>query len=86
MLAHLSDALIAHYRRGDEHGLVGYADKAPARIRKAERFNWYRTKLMHRFPRDGAFEHRVQAAGLDYVASSDAMRTAIAENYVGLPL
>ena len=44
------------------------------------------TKLMHRFPEDGAFEHRMQVAELDYVASSRAMQTAIAENYVGLPL
>jgi len=28
----------------------------------------------------------MQAAELDYVASSIAMQTAIAENYVGLPL
>jgi p-hydroxybenzoate 3-monooxygenase len=85
-VAYLSDALIAHYGRGDEHGLLGYPEKALARIWKAERFSWYLTKLMHRFPEDGAFEHRMQAAELDYVASSDAMQTAIAENYVGLPL
>ncbi len=41
---------------------------------------------MHRFPEDGQFEHRMQVAELDYVASSEAMQTAIAENYVGLPL
>ena len=70
----------------DEAGLAGYQAKALARIWKAERFSWYLTKLMHRFPEDGAFEHRMQAAELDYVASSPAMQAAIAENYVGLPL
>ena len=85
-VAYLSDALIAHYRRDDEAGLTGYQDKALARIWKAERFSWYLTKLMHRFPEDGPFEHRMQIAELDYVASSEAMQTAIAENYVGLPL
>ena len=85
-VAYLSDALIAHYRRGDESGLTGYQDKALARIWKAERFSWYLTKLMHRFPEDGPFEHRMQIAELDYVAQSEAMQTAIAENYVGLPL
>jgi p-hydroxybenzoate 3-monooxygenase len=85
-VAYLSDALIAHYRRNDEAGLTGYQTKALARIWKAERFSWHLTKLMHRFPEDGPFEHRMQIAELDYVASSEAMQTAIAENYVGLPL
>ncbi|HWI85641.1 MAG TPA: 4-hydroxybenzoate 3-monooxygenase [Sphingomonas sp.] len=85
-VAYLSDALIAHYRHGDEAGLHDYQTKALARIWKAERFSWYLTKLMHRFPEDGPFEHRMQVAELDYVASSAAMQTVIAENYVGLPL
>jgi len=85
-VAYLSDALIAHYRSGDDSALAGYETKALARIWKAERFSWYLTKLMHRFPEDGSFEHRMQRAELDYVASSEAMQRAIAENYVGLPL
>ena len=85
-VAYLSDALIAHYRRHDETGLIGYQGKALARIWKAERFSWYLTKLMHRFPEDGAFEHRMQIAEIAYVAGSEAMQTVIAENYVGLPL
>lgn len=84
-VAYLSDALIAHFR-GDDAGLEGYQAKALARIWKAERFSWYLTKLMHRFPDDGAFEHRMQAAELAYLAESRALQTAIAENYVGLPL
>ena len=44
------------------------------------------TRLMHRFPEDGPFEDRMQQAELEYVAQSRAMQTAIAENYVGLPL
>ncbi|KQM29029.1 MULTISPECIES: 4-hydroxybenzoate 3-monooxygenase [unclassified Sphingomonas] len=85
-VAYLSDALIAFFQKDDDRGLVGYQARALARIWKAERFSWYLTKLMHRFPEDGAFEHRMQTAELDYVASSLAMQTAIAENYVGLPL
>ena len=85
-VVYLSDALIAHYRRADDAPLDGYQTKALARIWKAERFSWYLTKLMHRFPEDGAFEHRMQAAELDYIAHSQAMQTAIAENFVGLPL
>jgi p-hydroxybenzoate 3-monooxygenase len=85
-VAYLSDALIAHYRAGDDAALAAYESKALARIWKAERFSWYLTKLMHRFPEDGEFEHRMQMAELDYVASSEAMQRVIAENYVGLPL
>ena len=85
-VAYLSDALIAYFKNGDEARLADYQAKALSRIWKAERFSWYLTKLMHRFPEDGAFEHRMQAAELEYVAGSEAMQTAIAENYVGLPL
>lgn len=85
-IAYLSDALIAHYKRGNDEGLDGYQAKALARIWKAERFSWYLTKLTHCFPSDGPFERRMQKAELDYVAQSHAMQTAIAENYVGLPL
>ena len=85
-VAYLCDALVGALKQGDGAGLDGYQARALARIWKAERFSWYLTKLMHRFPEDGAFEHRMQEAELDYVASSTAMQTAIAENYVGLPL
>jgi p-hydroxybenzoate 3-monooxygenase len=84
-ISYLSDALIAHYARGDDSGLDDYQRRALARIWKAERFSWYLTKLMHRFPEGGAFEHHMQIAELEYVAQSEAMQTAIAENYVGLP-
>ena len=85
-VAYLADALIRHYAKRDDAALDGYAAKALARIWKAERFSWYLTKLMHRFPEDGAFERRMQQAELDYVAQSEAAQLAIAENYVGLPL
>jgi p-hydroxybenzoate 3-monooxygenase len=64
----------------------GYSDRALARVWKSERFSWYLTKLMHRFPEIDAFDRRMQVAKLEYVAGSEAMRTEIAENYAGLPL
>jgi p-hydroxybenzoate 3-monooxygenase len=85
-VSYLSDALIAYYGRGDHHGISGYSARALARVWKAERFSWQLTKLLHRFPEDGPFERRMQLAELDYIASSVPARTAIAENYVGLPL
>jgi p-hydroxybenzoate 3-monooxygenase len=52
---------------------------------KTIRFSNYMTSLLHRFPAHTPFEREVQLAELDYVASSLAGKTAIAENYVGLP-
>lgn len=85
-VAYLSDALIAWFKKADANAITRYQDKALARVWKAERFSWYLTKLMHRFPEDGTFERQMQIAELKYIALSEAMRTAIAENYVGLPL
>lgn len=85
-VTYLSDALIRYFNRSDNDGVAGYSEKALARVWKAERFSWSLTKLMHRFPDDGPFERRMQVAELDYIASSVAAQTAIAENYVGLPL
>ncbi|MGF1477098.1 MAG: 4-hydroxybenzoate 3-monooxygenase [Geminicoccaceae bacterium] len=82
---YLSEALIEHYRRGSEAGLKTYSERALRRIWKAERFSWWMTKLMHRFPEEGAFGARMQQAELDYLISSKAAMTTLAENYVGLP-
>jgi p-hydroxybenzoate 3-monooxygenase len=85
-VAYLSEALLAYFNGGAEEGLTGYSDRALARVWKSERFSWYLTRLMHRFPEDAPFDRRIQTAELDYIATSEAMQTAIAENYVGLPL
>ena len=85
-VAYLSQAMIAHYRRGDGSRIGGYQTKVPARIWKAERFSWFLTKLMHRFPENGPFEDRRQSAELDYRAGSIAIQISVAANYVGLPL
>jgi p-hydroxybenzoate 3-monooxygenase len=49
-------------------------------------FEWRVTSLMHRFPDQSAFDRRMQLAEPDFIAASRAAQTAIAENYVGLPL
>lgn len=85
-VAYLSDALIGYFRRADNDGVAGLLAKALARVWKSERFSRSLTKLMHRFADDGPFERRMQVAELEYIAGSRAARTAIAENYVGLPL
>ena len=81
-----SAALVAFFKAADNDAVAGYSDKALARVWKSERFSWTLTKLMHRFPDDGPFERAMQVAELDYIASSRAAQTTIAENYVGLPV
>ena len=85
-VAYLSDALTRWFKAGDREGVADYSRRALARVWKSERFSWQLTNLMHRFPDTDAFGRRMQVAELDYIAGSEAMRTAIAENYVGLPL
>jgi p-hydroxybenzoate 3-monooxygenase len=82
----LSRALAEHYGERSEAGIKDYSRRAVARVWKAERFSWWFTTMMHNFPDSGAFDARMQLAELDYLMSSDAMQTAVAENYVGLPL
>jgi p-hydroxybenzoate 3-monooxygenase len=82
---YLAEALIDHYRGGSDTGLDHYSARALARVWKAERFSWWMTSLLHRFPDTGAFGQRIQLAELDYLVGSRAASTALAENYVGLP-
>jgi p-hydroxybenzoate 3-monooxygenase len=82
---YLSSALIDFYRTGSELGLLSYSERALARVWKAERFSWWLTGLLHRFPEASPFDTRVRQAELDYLLGSKAAMTALAENYVGLP-
>ncbi|MEL6480176.1 MAG: 4-hydroxybenzoate 3-monooxygenase [Pseudomonadota bacterium] len=82
---YLSTALIAYYARNEERGLRQYRDVALRRIWKAERFSWMLTTLLHDFDDDDAFGRRMKVADLEYIFSSRAAQTSIAENYVGLP-
>ena len=82
---YLAEALIEHYREKSAAGLEGYSQRALARIWKAERFSWWMTTLLHRFPDTGPFGQRIQLAELDYLVGSKAASMALAENYVGLP-
>lgn len=82
---YLFDALAEFYRDGSEAGIDAYSAKALARVWKAERFSWWMTSTLHRFPETGTFGRRIQEAELDYLTHSKAAATAVAENYVGLP-
>jgi p-hydroxybenzoate 3-monooxygenase len=83
---YLSSALIEQLQEHSSAGIDTYSQRALARVWKAERFSWWLTSLMHRFPDTEGFGQKVQEAELDYLVHSRAMSTALAENYVGLPL
>ena len=81
----LSRALAAAYRHNDISRLERYSMVALRRVWKGERFSWYMTTMLHRNPAETEFEQRIHVADLDFVRSSRAAATALAENYVGLP-
>jgi p-hydroxybenzoate 3-monooxygenase len=82
----LSQALEAFYKSGRHDLLDQYSTKCLRRIWKVQRFSWWMTSMLHLFPGDDGFDHRRQIAELDYLTSSRAGMTALAENYAGLPL
>ena len=83
---YLSGALIEHYQEQSNAGIDHYSDRCLRRVWKAERFSWWFTSLLHRFPDTAGFGQKVQDAELDYLVHSEAASRALAENYVGLPL
>ena len=82
---YLARALQSFYGSGSSELLERYSDTALKRVWKAERFSWWMTSMLHTFHDENSFEARMQAAELDYLFSSRAAQTALAENYVGLP-
>jgi p-hydroxybenzoate 3-monooxygenase len=82
----LARGLIELYAENSTAGLDAYSQSCLARVWKAERFSWWMTSLLHRFPETGPFGRKLQLAELEYLIGSTAAATALAENYVGLPL
>ncbi|MGI4840483.1 MAG: 4-hydroxybenzoate 3-monooxygenase [Janthinobacterium lividum] len=81
----LFDILRKVYEHGRTDLLERYSAICLRRVWKAERFSWWMTSMLHRFPDADPFTQRMQQTELDYFVSSAAGRTTIAENYVGLP-
>ena len=83
---YLSQAFIEFYADRSDAGIDSYSERCLKRIWRAERFSWWFTSLMHRFPGEGEIAQKFQEAELDYLIHSEAGARTIAENYVGLPL
>jgi p-hydroxybenzoate 3-monooxygenase len=82
----LSSAIIEFYGERSHAGIDGYSERCLRRVWRAERFSWWFTGLMHRFPENGPIGQKLQEAELDYLVHSEAAAQSVAENYVGLPL
>ena len=82
---YLHRALTAHYEEGDDTELDSYSHTALARVWKAQRFSWWMTTLLHRFPDQLPYDQKLQQTDLGYLFSSETALRLLAENYVGLP-
>ena len=83
---YLSQAFAAWFHEQDSGAMLNYSDRCLSRVWKVERFSWWMTSLLHKFPEQDHFSRKIQRSELDYLFESQAMQTVVAENYVGLPL
>jgi p-hydroxybenzoate 3-monooxygenase len=85
----LADALISHYRAGDDAGLDRYSDTCLRRVWRVQEFSNWMSWMLHRLPDDApgvTFRRRLQRAQLEYLCTSPAAGASFAENYVGIEL
>jgi p-hydroxybenzoate 3-monooxygenase len=81
----LAHALVHFYSSGQQDLLEAYSATCLQRVWRAQRFSWWMTTMLHRSRDDTEFDRRRQLAELEYLVSSRAASTSLAENYVGLP-
>ena len=82
---YLFKGLCDFYENESTAGIDAYSDKALSRVWKAERFSWWFSSIMHRYPDQTVFDQKMQIAELEFLRSNEAAQKAMAENYVGLP-
>lgn len=80
----LAGALDRWYGSGDSSGLEAYSQTCLRRVWRVQHFSWWMTQMLHRLD-EHEFSLRLQQSQLDYVTTSRAAATTLAENYVGLP-
>ena len=81
---HLVDGLTDFYKENSMERLDKYSETALKRIWRAQDFSNFMTTLFHKQDEHGSFQYQMQKAKFDYISISEAYRTTIAENYVGL--
>lgn len=82
---YLYTGLCDFYENDSTDGIDAYSANALARVWKAERFCWWFSSLLHRYPDQSEFDLRMQVAELEFLRTNKAAQQAMAENYVGLP-
>ena len=82
---YLFSALKLFYLEGDNSGIENYSATALARVWKAERFSWWMTSMLHRFPDQSEFDLRIQRAEFEFLRENESAKASLAVNYVGLP-
>ncbi len=82
----LTEALAAWYEAGDTLALSQYSATCLRRVWRAQHFSFWMTTLLHTFADDDAYARRLQQSYRDYVTTSRAAATTLAENYVGMEL
>jgi p-hydroxybenzoate 3-monooxygenase len=83
-VALLARALTRWLRDGRTDLVDAYSDTALRRVWRCTHFSWWMTTMLHRHGDD--FEAELQRAQLEWVTSSTAAATGLAENYAGLPI
>jgi p-hydroxybenzoate 3-monooxygenase len=81
----LASGLFEFYFKGSRAGLDAYSERCLRRVWKTMRFSARLTELLHKLPSHLPVDRELQLAELEYIASSRAAQTSIAEQYVGLP-
>jgi p-hydroxybenzoate 3-monooxygenase len=82
---YLSRALSMHFNGANDEALQAYSEKALRRVWGAARFSWWLTTLLHRFPKQSAFDLKAQEQELYYLSTSQAYMKTVCEQYAGLP-
>lgn len=80
----LAAGLESFYTQNDESNLNHYSADCLRRIWRAQDFSHFMTCLFHKQATQGSFEYQLQKSKFDYLKTSLAYQTSLAENYVGL--
>jgi p-hydroxybenzoate 3-monooxygenase len=81
----LSRALGGFYADRRTDLINAYTATALQRVWRATHFSWWMTTMLHVDPVADPFATQLARAQLEYVTTSQAMATSLAENYTGLP-
>ena len=83
-VARLAPALVSLLRRKDSELADKYSETALERVWRCTHFSWWMTSMLH--VTGDPFDAQLQQSQLQWVCSSEAAASGLAENYAGLPL